>query len=321
MPRSSLVLAAGLLLALAAPPLAAQQYPSRPIRVVVPYPAGGVIDVVSRTMTERLAPVMGQPVVVENRPGGHTVIATELVLGSAPDGHTWFIAPPAFATNVALLPLRYDPLRDFLPVARFALSADIFVVPATLGVKDVAEYVRLVKAKPGAHNFGIPGIGGAAHIAFEQFKRAAALDLTGIPYQGAPPIIPDLINNQLSSAFLPGVVSVPQVKAGKINALAVIAQKRQATLPDVPTIAEAGYPAVQATLWIGVVVPAKTPREVQRRAAADIQTAVASPETQARLGSVGAEAAYLGPEAFEAFIRQEIETSAKVVKDAGIKVQ
>ncbi len=314
-------LAAALLLAFAAPPLAAQQYPARPIRVIVPYPAGGVVDVVSRTMTERLAPVVGQPVVVENRPGGHTVIATETVLAAAPDGYTWLIAPPAFAANVALLSLRYDPLRDFLPVARFALSADIFVVPATVPAKDVAEYVRLVRSKPGTHNFGIPGIGGAAHLAFEQFRRAAALDLTGVPYQGAPPIIPDLINGNLSSAFLPGVVSVPQVKAGKINALAVISQKRQSALPDVPTIGEAGYPDVQATLWMGVVVPAKTPREVQRRAAADIEKAVAAPEAQARLGAVGSEAAYLGPEAFETFIRREIDIAAKIVKDAGIKVQ
>jgi tripartite-type tricarboxylate transporter receptor subunit TctC len=312
--------AAVLLLVLAAP-LAAQQYPSRPIRVVVPYPAGGVVDVVSRALTERLAANLGQPVVVENRPGGNTVVANESVLAAAPDGYTWLIAPPAFAANVSLMTLRFDPLRDFVPAARFALSADYFLLPANAPVASVAEYVRLVKSQPGKHNFGIPGIGGAAHLAFEQFKRAAGVDLTGIPYQGAPPVIPDLLNGQLSSAFIPAVITMAQAKGGKVKPIAVISQKRQKVLPDVPTIAEAGYPSVQATLWIGVVLAAKTPPEVQRRAAEEIEKAVNSPEAQARLDAVGAEAAYLGAEAFGAFIREEIEIAGRIVREAGIKIQ
>lgn len=307
--------------ALIAPALSAQPFPSRPIRVVVPYPAGGVVDVVARAISERIAANLGQPLIVENRPGGYTVVATEHVLAAPADGYTWLIAPPAFAANVTLLELRFDPLRDFIPAARFALSADYFLVPATLPVKDVAEYVQLVKSQPGKHNFGAPGIGGAAHLAYEQFKRAANLDITTVPYQGAPPIIPDLVSGQLSSAFLPAVVTIPQVKGGRVKPLAVISQKRQKALPDVPTIGEAGYPGVQATLWVGVVLHAKTPRELQRRVADEIDKALASPEVLARLDALGAEPAFLGPEAFDAFIRQEVTMNGRVIKDAGIKVQ
>jgi tripartite-type tricarboxylate transporter receptor subunit TctC len=316
-----LQVAAVLLCAVTSTASLAQAYPSRAIRVIVPYPAGGLIDIATRALTERLAPGLGQSILVENRPGGHSVLAHEAVLASAPDGYTWLAAPPAFATNVSLMQLRFDPLRDFLPVARFALSADYFFLPATLPVANLQEYVNLVKSQPGKHNHGIPGIGGAAHIAFEQFKRAAGIDLTGIPYQGAVPIIADLINVQLTSAFIPGIVGVPQAKAGKIRAVAVNSPRRQSLLPEVPTFAELGMPSVQATLWVGIAMPGKTPREIQRRVAAEIERAVNAPDFAARLAGLGAEPAYLGPEAFEAFIRQEIETSGKVVRDAGIKIQ
>jgi tripartite-type tricarboxylate transporter receptor subunit TctC len=313
---------AGVALLAVAPTLFAQPFPSRAIRVVVPYPAGGVVDVVARAITERMASSMGHSVVVENKPGGYTVVATEQVLAAAPDGYTWLIAPPAFAANVTLLDnLRYDPMRDFMPVARFALSADYFLVPSALPVADVAEYVKLVKSQPGKHNFGAPGIGGAAHLAFEQFKRAANLDIVTVPYQGAPPVIPDLASGQLSSAFLPAVVSIPQVKGGRVKPLAVISQKRQKALPDVPTIGEAGYPGVQATLWIGIVVAGKTPPEIVRRIADEVEKALKAPEVIARLDTLGAEPAYLGPEAFGEFIRQEIIMNGRVIRDAGIKVQ
>ena len=319
MPRWIVI--AGALVVLACPPLGAQPYPSKPIRILVPYPAGGLVDVVTRTLAEPLSRNMGQSVLVENRPGGNAVIAHEAVLSSAPDGYTWLAAPPAFATNISLMNLRFDPLKDFAPVARFAVSADYFFVPVTLGVSSLADYVNLVKSQPGKHNHGIPGIGGAAHIAFEQFKRAAAIELTGIPYQGAPPIIADLVNSQVTSAFLPGVVGVPQAKAGKIKVLAANAAKRQAWMPDVPTFAELGFPEVQAILWVGIAVPVKTPRDIQQRIAAEIEKAVKEPEFIARLESVGAEPAYLAPETFEAFIRKEIDTSGRAIRDAGIKIQ
>ena len=308
-------------LALAAAPSLAQTWPQRPVKFVLPLGPGAGADISARLLAERLTKRWGQPVVVENRPGGNTVVANETVLAASPDGYTWLIAPPAFAANVSLMTLRFDPLRDFVPAARFALSADYFLLPGNAPVASVAEYVNLVKSQPGKHNFGIPGIGGAAHLAFEQFKRAAAIDLTGIPYQGAPPVIPDLLNGQLSSAFIPAVITMAQAKAGKVKPIAVISQRRQRALPDVPTIAEAGYPGVQATLWIGVVLAAKTPPELQRRAGEEIGKAIQSPEAQTRLDSVGAEAAYLGPEAFGAFIREEIEIARRIVTDAGIKIQ
>lgn len=294
---------------------------SKPVRLLIPYPAGGVVDVVGRILSNGVAANLKTPVVVENRVGGNTIIATEAVLQAPPDGHTWLLAPIAFATNASLFQLRWDPARDFTPAARYAVSPDVFLVPATSPAKSVAEYVALAKRTPGSLNYGAPGIGGASHLAFELFKRDAGIDVTMIPYQGTPPVLPDLINGQVSGAFIPASVAIGQLKSGKVRALAIVSPNRSKALPEVPTFSELGYPRIQNSLWMGVVLPPKTPEAVVSRVAREIERVTKSADALEQLEKVGAEPAFLAPEQFAAFIRAEMSTWGRVIKEAGIKPQ
>ncbi len=300
----------------------AQAYPNKPVRIIVPYPAGGVVDIMGRLIAERISASWGQQVLVEPKPGANGMIGTEAVLNAPPDGYTWLLASTSHVSNAALYPdLRWDPVRDFAAAGLFARSLNFFVVPASLPVQSVKDYVALAKSQPGRLNYGNPGNGTPPHLAFELFKHVAGIDVQSIGYKGFPPIVPDLISGRLSATMLSAPLTIAQAKSGNIRLLAVLSEKRLKDFPDVPTLAEAGYGEAQLTSWFGVVMPGKTPREIVLRVGEEIEKAARSPELIDRLDKSGGVASYLGPADFEALMRREVPIWTRVVKQAGIKVQ
>ncbi len=279
-------------------------WPSRPIRVVVPYPAGGVVDVMARAVTQRLSVDLGQPIVVEAKPGANANIGADAVATAAPDGHTWLVSA-SFLLNNPLIEtgLRWKP-ADFVPVARFVLSPSYLVVPADSPARTVREYVEAARRTPGLL-YGEGGPGSPQSMAIEMLKTVAGIRLEPVMYKGAPPIVPDLITGTLSMSVLPSTVAIPQIRSGKLRALANTSDKRSATFPDVPTIAEAGFPEVTVLSWYGFHVPAGTPADVVRRIAEATGAACAQPEVRERFVAAGGEAAFLGGAEFEAFMKDE----------------
>lgn len=297
-----------------APALAADPYPSKPIRVIVPYAAGGVVDVQTRAVTQRMAVELGQPIVVEARPGAAGNIAAEFVARQPADGYTLLVSAPFLINN----PLMEDSLRwapkDFAPVARFTLSPSYFVVPASSPARSVKEFVEMARKAPKPLQFGDGGSGSTQNMANEMFKVAAGIPLEAVTYKGAPPMVPDLINGAFSMAILPSTVAYPHIKSGSIRALANINSSRSAQFPDVPTIAEAGYPEVTALSWYAFHVPAGTPAEVIRKLDAAARAATASAEVKERLINAGGEEAYLGQADFAAFLKADAQRWERVAK-------
>lgn len=297
-----------------------QSYPSKPVRLVVPYPAGGVVDVLGRIIAEAIATNWGQQIIVEPRPGANAMIGTENVLNSPPDGYTWLLASQSHAANAALYPdLRWDPAKDFVAAGLFARSVNYFVVPTSLPVSDLRSYVAMAKAQPNKLSYGNPGNGTPSHLAFELFKRAADVEIEAIGYKGNPPLLADLITGRLSATILTAVLTNNNVKTGRIKPLAVMAEERTKEYPDVPTLAEAGYPDAQILSWFAVVIPAKVPPEVQNRIAAEVEKAAKAPVVQERLRKAGAVPSFVGAADFTAQIRKDVEIWKRVVKQAGIK--
>ena len=314
---TQLVLTLGLGLSLAGTSLAQSAYPSKPIRVIVPYAAGGVVDVQTRALTIRMAEELGQAIIVEAKPGANANIATEFVARAPADGYTILVTAPFFINNPMLASnLRWAP-SDFVPVGRFALSPSYFVIPMSSPARSVKEYVELAKKAKPAFQYGDGGQGSTQSMANEMFRQVAGIALEPVLYKGAPPVIPDLINGMLSMAIMPSSVVVPQVKAGKLRALANINSVRSADLPDVPTIAEAGFPEVTALSWYGLHVPAGTPADIVRKLEATMKSAAATSEVKERLINAGGEEAFLGQADFAAFIRADAarwERFAKAIK-------
>ena len=245
-------------------------YPVKPIRVIVPYAAGGVVDVQTRAVTIRMAEELGQPLVVEAKPGANANIATELAARSAADGYTVLVTAPFFINNPLLSSnLRWAP-SDFMPVGRFALSPSYFVVPMSSPAKSVKEFADLARKANPAFKYGDGGQGSTQSMTNEMFRQVAGISLEPVLYKGAPPVIPDLINGMVSMAIIPSTVAVPQIKAGKLRALANINSVRSPDLPDVPTIAEAGFPEVTALSWYGLHVPTGTPPDVPLVASVEV---------------------------------------------------
>ena len=313
--------AAALALSLAAGTALAQAFPNKPVRAIVPYPPGGIVDIMGRTIAERVAANIGQQVLVENRPGANGMIGTEAVLNANPDGYTWLIASASHVSNAAIYKgeLRWDPVRDFQPIGLFGKAYNFLVVPASSPAKTVAELVALVKSQPGKHNFGNPGNGTPPHIAFELFKHSAGLDIQGIGYKGYAPLLPDLFAGRLSTSMLASTLAIQHAKSGNVRVLAVLNDERVKEFPDVPTLAQAGYPEAQLVSWFGVLVPRKTPPEVVKRIVAEVEKAAKSPEMLDRLDKAGNLPAWLGPEAFEAHMKAEMPNWERIVKTAGIK--
>ena len=309
----SLSLNLGLGLA-ANPARAADPYPSRPITVVVPYPAGGVVDVQTRIVVERMAKVMGAVFVVDNKPGANANIAAEYVARAQPDGHTLLVSAPYLLNNPLIDKTLRWALRDFDPVARFALSPSYFVVPVTSPATSVRAFADLARRAKPPLQYADAGRGTTQTMSNETFAIEAGIPLDPVPYKGAPPYIPDLITGALAMAITPSTVALPQIRAGKLRALAVISSHRSPQLPDVPTIAEAGYPQSTALSWYALHAPAGTPAEVIRKLEVAMDAAVATPEVKDRLSTAGGEPGFLGHAAFKAFLKGDAEHWQEIVR-------
>lgn len=298
-----------------------QALPSKPVRLILPYTAGGAIDVVARLVAEKLTGMWPQPVIVEARPGANGNIAADIVLKSPPDGHTWLIQGTALTANLALYGDRqpWDPRKDFAGLAALAWTHSVLVVPASLPVNSLKEFVAYAKAKPGLP-YANPGTGSSLHLGAELFKQVAGIDLTPINYKGQSQAIPDLLNGQVSFKVLAIALATSHIKAGKLKALAVVANKRSPLLPEVPTLIEAGYPEASVVAWYGLATRAGAPRDVLAKFNADINKAMNAPEIVARLEGLGGESVkQMNVEEIDALIRADVDRWGAVIKKAGIR--
>lgn len=283
----------------------AQTWPAKPIRVVVPYPAGGAVDVMTRVVTTRLSQDLGQPIVIENRPGANANLGPEAVAKAAPDGYTLLASATYLLTNPLLeSALRWQP-GDFVPVARFTTSPNFILTPASLQTNSLRDFIAHAKAHPGLP-VADAGSGSPQTMAIEMLKIVSALDLQQVLYKGGPPIVPDLINGTMNMAVLPCNVALSSLRSGRIKALASTSDKRSPLFPDVPTVAEEGYPAVTVVSWYGFHVPTGTPREIVQKLAAATGTATQAEEVRARTANVCGEISFLATEAFDGFLREDL---------------
>ena len=299
---------------------AADDYPSRPIRLIAANSAGGGLDVVARAISPRLIAALGQQVVVDNRAGAAGSVASEITSKSAPDGYTIMVGSlGGLAVNTNLYPgLQYDPLRDLAPITYGTSGSNVLVVNPNVPVKSVQELIALAKAQPNKLSYGSSGAGNAGHLAGELFKAMAKVEMVHIPYKGGAPVMVDLIAGQVQLVFASAPTAVPQVKAGRIRALAVTTAKRSIVLPDLPTIAETGLPGYEADNWYGFVTRAGTPRAIILRLNKEIAQALEVNEVKQMLLQQGLEVAPGTPEAFGAYMKSEFYKWAKVIKDAKI---
>jgi len=301
---------------------AGEAYPSRPIRLVVPFPPGGPLDVVARAIGQKLTDAWGQPVIIDNRPGAGGNIGADLVAKSAPDGYTILEgALSTHAVNVSLYSkMPYDPIRDFAPITLVAVTPNVLVLNPSVPANSVQELIAYAKAHPGKLSFGSGSNGSAGHLAGEAFKTEAGVDMVHIPYKGGAPAMQALLAGDTQLMFDNLSNSTPQLKAGKIKALAVTTAKRSALAPELPTLAEAGLPGFDIYTWWGFMAPAGTPKEIIAKWNAEVTRILVTPEMKAFFAQQGAEPAPTSPEEFSALIRREITKYAKIVKDSGAKV-
>ena len=296
----------------------AQDYPARSIRLVIPYPPGGIADTFTRALAQQLSERLGQPVLAENKPGASAIIGAEAVAKSPPDGYTLLLGSiSSLATNVSTFKkLPYDPLKDFAPVSMLFYTPLFLVVNPRVPANSVQELVAYAKAHPGAVNFGSVGYGTAIHLAGELFKVAAGIDIVHVPYKGSSQVLPDIISGRVQMVF-DGGTFLTQVKAGKLRLLAVTSSTRLESVPEAPTMAEAGIPGYKMELWFGAVAPAGTPKPVVDRLSREIAEVVKQPAFKKRFVESGVEPLANTPEAFAELIGREIRKWIAVVKDAG----
>jgi tripartite-type tricarboxylate transporter receptor subunit TctC len=299
-----------------------QSYPNKPVHVVVPFTAGSATDILARTFGQKLSEMWNQPVVVDNRPGAGGTIGAAVVAKSAPDGYTLLVHSAAQAYNPSIYPtLSYDTVKDFIDIVPLGGQPNVLVVAPSTGIKTVAELIAQAKQKPGQLNFGSAGTGSGTHINGEKFKLAAGIDVLHIPYKGTPEALTDTIAGRVTYFFSPISAALPFVRDGKLVALAVSTAKRSGALPNVPTVAEAGLPGFDYSLWVGMFAPAGTPADVVDKIARDVRTVAQSPDVKERFAALGAEQMPMTPPEFKQFVDSEITESAKVIKAAGIKAQ
>jgi tripartite-type tricarboxylate transporter receptor subunit TctC len=310
---------AAALLAAAAPLCGA--FPDKPVRFVIGFTPGGPSDILARAVGQKLNERWSQQVVVENRPGAGGNIAAEVVAKSAADGHTWLLGNNSIlATNHALYrKLAYDPVKDFAPVALVAVQPNILVVHPEVKANSLMELIALAKQSPGKLNYASSGAGAAAHLAGELFKAMAGVDLVHVPYKGAQPALTDVVAGQVQLMFATSASAIPYIKNGRLRALAVTTARRSPSVPELPTIAEAGLPGFEATTWHGVVVPAATPAALVQRLNQDINAVLKEKDLNERLAGLGAEVLTGTPRDFADYIAREIPKWTKVVKDSGAR--
>ena len=302
---------------------AAQDYPDRPIRLLVGFAAGGPADVMARLVGDKLTEAWGKPVIVENVTGGAGNVAADRVAKAAPDGYTLMAAASAtIVTNPSLYQkLGFDPVKDFVPITQAVYTPNLLAVPADLPVKSVAELVAYARAQPGKVTFGSAGVGTSQHLAGELFKTMAGIDITHVPYRGIAAVMPDLLAGRISMVFGNITAVLPLVREGKLRALAVTSPRRWASVPDLPTMIEVGYKDFDSTAWFGLMAPAGTPQPIIDKIHQEAMRILARPDIRKRFEEIGMEAIGNTPAEFAAVIAAETPQWAKVIRDAGVKAE
>jgi tripartite-type tricarboxylate transporter receptor subunit TctC len=311
-----------LLAALAAPLIAyGQTWPSKPIRWIVPYTGGGITDVVTRVVTQKMAGPLGQPIVVDNRPGANSILGSDLAAKSAPDGYTMVTVIAGYAANVTLYAgkLPFDPRKDLVPVSLAAVAPLILTANPNFPAKDVRELIAYAKANPGKVNFGSSGIGAAAHLTTELLKQTAGIDMVHVPYKGTAPALTALMANDIQILVDVPSTLMPHVRGGKIKALAMFSAKRIQGAPEVPTMAEAGGPPLESSTWVLFMAPGATPRPIIDRLAQETAKAINQSDIKERFNQIGIEPAGGSPEQAAKFLDAEVAKWAKVITAAGVK--
>lgn len=298
----------------------AQSYPTRPIRLVVPYPPGGATDIIARAVGEKVGHALGQQVVIDNRGGGAQIIGTDLVAKAAPNGYTILLASVTHSINPGLQPkLPYDSIKDFSPITLMAAGANVLVVHPSVPARSTKELIALAKSRPGQLNYASSGNGSGGHLAAELFRTMTGTDMTHVPYKGGGPAYVDLVAGQVNLMFTSPVPTLPHVKAGKLRALATTGARRSSAMPDLPTIAEAGLAGYEASLWYGILAPAGTPAPIVSLLHKHIVAALALPELKARFGPLGVDIVGSTPQEFLKHIQRETAKWTKVINAANIK--
>ena len=298
----------------------AQPYPSHAVRIIVPFASGGPADIYARVLAEKLQASLGQPFVVEDRPGGGSLVGTEAVHQSAPDGYTLLMMSNTHTVNESLIAKKpFELMRDFVPVAPVNYSDLVMVIHPSVPAKDLKEFIALAKAKPGALNYASSGPGTPYHMAGELFKAMAGVNIVHVPYKGSSGARTDILGGQVQMMFDAITTMAPNVEAGKVRALGTSGTKRSTVLPNVPTISEAGVPGYEATIWLGIMAPKGTPRAVVDKLNAEIRRVVELPEVKAEWAKQGAAGMSMTPEEFEKYLHADIQKWARIVKISGAK--
>ena len=300
---------------------AAQQFPGKPIHLIVPFPPGGGSGIVAHMLGPKLTEVWGQPVVVENRPGGNTVIGHEAVLRLPPDGHAFVISTPSFMLSSMLTKVSYDWTRDFAALTTLYNSEQVLTVAPSLPARDLKELIALAKAKPGSLNYATVGSGGSTHLASELLNMMAGIDTRQVNYKGAGPALVDQMAGHVQMSFTAPAAALNPIRSGKVRAIAITGDKRTPAMSDVPTFAEAGLPGFEGTIWFGVQAHGKTPRAIVNRLSADISKVIMRPDVSEELVKLATQPYVMTPEAFTARIRSDAEMYAKIIKAANIKFE
>jgi len=320
MKRTLVLCLTALILGLPAVPVHADPWPSRPMKVIVPIAPGSVIDVAPRVVFEQLAKQVGQPIVVENRPGAGQTMGASAVARAEPDGYTLLVNSAAHAIAPSLYSnLDYQPARDFAAVIPLGLTPFVLVAPPERGFRTAADLAAAAKAKPGAFNFSSPGVGSASHLSAERFRLSAGVAATHVPYKGGAEAMTEVIAGRIDFAFIALGAALPHIRSGKLVALAVNGAARSPSLPDVPTLRQAGFTDAEYPMWFGMFVPAKTPRSIVERLHRETAKALQEPKVRERLAGLGVDSLDMTPAEFDALVQKEIDSNAVLVKAVGLK--
>jgi tripartite-type tricarboxylate transporter receptor subunit TctC len=297
----------------------AQPYPAKPIRIIVPFAAGGAVDVVARAVGQRMSEQMGNPVIIEDKPGASANLGAEFVAKAQPDGYTVLMGANGLATNMTLFHnLGFDTAKDFAPIARIGYAPLVLVVQSSSPAKSLKDLIALAKAQPGVLTYGSAGNGGSGHLASELLKLTTKIDVMHVPYKGGAPAMTDLLGGRLTFMLNNPLEVIANVKSGRLRALAVASPRRIPMLPDVPTFSEAGVPGYDASVWWGLVAPVKTPKDIVAKLSGEALKALEDEGVKEKLSNLGAVVDPAGPEQFGKFLKEEIDKWAQVIKAAGI---